>query len=72
MMGSGLMVCLWYLLCRCWKIDPFKDQQKSLILIQPHSGYVLQEAIKADAEFLAKSNIMDYSYVSSPLHHPSL
>ena len=30
----------------------------------PHSKVVLQEAIRADTEFLARSNIMDYSYVS--------
>lgn len=40
-------------------------QQRAPLLIQPHSGYILHEAIKVDAEFLAKSNIMDYSYVSS-------
>lgn len=36
-------------------------QQRALTLVQPHSKVVLQEAIKADCEFLAKSNIMDYS-----------
>jgi 1-phosphatidylinositol-3-phosphate 5-kinase len=28
--------------------------------VRPHSKVVLHEAIKSDAEFLAKSNIMDY------------
>ncbi|RPD53925.1 hypothetical protein L226DRAFT_538834 [Lentinus tigrinus ALCF2SS1-7] len=38
-----------------------EGQQRALTLVQPHSKVVLQEAIKADCEFLAKSNIMDYS-----------
>ncbi|KAH7102446.1 hypothetical protein BKA62DRAFT_742949 [Auriculariales sp. MPI-PUGE-AT-0066] len=38
-----------------------EDQQKALVLLQPHSKRVLQEAVKSDAEFLARSNIMDYS-----------
>ncbi|EGN97566.1 hypothetical protein SERLA73DRAFT_161549 [Serpula lacrymans var. lacrymans S7.3] len=38
-----------------------EDQQRSMLLIRPHSKYVIREAIKNDAEFLAKSNIMDYS-----------
>lgn len=38
-----------------------EGQQKTLTLIRPHSKLVLQEAIKNDAEFLARSNIMDYS-----------
>ena len=29
--------------------------------MQAHSKVVLQEALKADCDFLAKSNIMDYS-----------
>ncbi|KAH8111649.1 hypothetical protein DFH11DRAFT_1792176, partial [Phellopilus nigrolimitatus] len=41
--------------------DWIEDQQKALILVQPHSKLVLQEAIKADADFLCKNNIMDYS-----------
>ena len=40
-----------------------EGQQKTLMLVRPHSKRVLQEAIKSDAEFLAKSNIMDYSWV---------
>lgn len=38
-----------------------EGQQKTLTLIRPHSKLVLQEAIKNDADFLARSNIMDYS-----------
>jgi len=41
--------------------DWIEGQQKTLMLIQPTSKAVLREAIKSDAEFLAKSNIMDYS-----------
>ena len=33
------------------------------MLVQPHSKIILREGIKNDAEFLSKSNIMDYSYV---------
>jgi len=36
-------------------------QQRDPVLVRPHSKRVLHEAIKSDAEFLAKSNIMDYS-----------
>ncbi|KAF8509764.1 hypothetical protein BU17DRAFT_55907 [Hysterangium stoloniferum] len=36
-------------------------QQRAPILIQPYSGYILHEAVRNDADFLAKSNIMDYS-----------
>ncbi|KIJ54686.1 hypothetical protein M422DRAFT_24592 [Sphaerobolus stellatus SS14] len=36
-------------------------QQRAPLLIQPDSGYTLLEALKADGDFLAKSNIMDYS-----------
>ena len=39
----------------------FEGQQRTLTLLRPHSKAVLREAIRADAEFLAKSNIMDYS-----------
>ncbi|RXW18269.1 hypothetical protein EST38_g7586 [Candolleomyces aberdarensis] len=35
--------------------------QKTLMLVRPHSKRILQDAIRSDAEFLAKSNIMDYS-----------
>ncbi|KAJ6515534.1 hypothetical protein C8R45DRAFT_1067124 [Mycena sanguinolenta] len=38
-----------------------EGQQRTLTLVRPHSKVVLNEAIKSDAEFLAKSNIMDYS-----------
>ena len=31
--------------------------------MHPHSKVVLQEAIRADCDFLSRSNIMDYSYV---------
>ncbi|KAJ3539164.1 hypothetical protein NMY22_g4858 [Coprinellus aureogranulatus] len=41
-----------------------EGQQKTLMLVRPHSKRVLQEAIKSDAEFLAKSNIMDYSWTA--------
>lgn len=40
-----------------------EGQQRTLTLIRPHSKAVLRDAIKSDAEFLAKSNIMDYSCV---------
>jgi 1-phosphatidylinositol-3-phosphate 5-kinase len=45
--------------------DWIEGQQRALTLVQPYSKVVLQEAIKADCEFLAKSNIMDYSCVLS-------
>ncbi|KAF8884690.1 hypothetical protein BD779DRAFT_1536424 [Infundibulicybe gibba] len=38
-----------------------EGQQRTLMLVRPHSKCVLREAIKNDAEFLSKSNIMDYS-----------
>lgn len=38
-----------------------EGQQRTLTLIRPHSKVVLREAIRSDADFLAKSNIMDYS-----------
>ncbi|KAG8942343.1 hypothetical protein FRC04_003795 [Tulasnella sp. 424] len=38
-----------------------EGQQKTMVLVEPHSKAVLKEAIRNDAEFLAKSNIMDYS-----------
>jgi 1-phosphatidylinositol-3-phosphate 5-kinase len=47
-------------------------QQRAPLLIQPHSKHILQEAIKADADFLAKSNIMDYSSVTLCPHHLTL
>jgi 1-phosphatidylinositol-3-phosphate 5-kinase len=44
-----------------------KGQQRALTLVPPHSKVVLQEAIKTDSDFLARSNIMDYSYVETLL-----
>ncbi|KAI0701295.1 hypothetical protein BC835DRAFT_236879 [Cytidiella melzeri] len=41
--------------------DWIEGQQRALSLVQPHSKVVLQEAIRADSDFLARSNIMDYS-----------
>ncbi|KAI0086047.1 hypothetical protein BDY19DRAFT_996234 [Irpex rosettiformis] len=41
--------------------DWIEGQQRALTLVQPHSKVVLHEAIKADSDFLARSNIMDYS-----------
>lgn len=41
-----------------------EGQQRALLLLQPHAKRVLQEAVQADADFLARSNIMDYSFVS--------
>ncbi|KAG6816538.1 hypothetical protein H0H87_005315 [Tephrocybe sp. NHM501043] len=38
-----------------------EGQQKALMLVRPHSKQVLRSAIRSDADFLAKSNIMDYS-----------
>jgi hypothetical protein len=37
-------------------------QQRALTLVNPVSKEILQEAMKADCDFLSKSNIMDYSY----------
>jgi 1-phosphatidylinositol-3-phosphate 5-kinase len=39
-------------------------QEKALTLVYPHSKVILQEALRLDCEFLANSNIMDYSYVN--------
>lgn len=38
-------------------------QQKALTLLHPHSKIILDEAVHLDSDFLAKSNIMDYSCV---------
>ncbi|KAI0033193.1 hypothetical protein K488DRAFT_48201 [Vararia minispora EC-137] len=38
-----------------------EGQEKALTLVYPHSKAVLHEGLKFDCEFLAKSNIMDYS-----------
>lgn len=37
-------------------------QQRALTLVNPVSKVILQEAVRADCDFLANSNIMDYSY----------
>ncbi|KAH8105226.1 hypothetical protein BXZ70DRAFT_919923 [Cristinia sonorae] len=38
-----------------------EGQQRALTLVHPHSKAILTEAIRSDCEFLARSNIMDYS-----------
>lgn len=38
-------------------------QQRALTLVNPISKTIFQEAVRADCDFLARSNIMDYSYV---------
>ncbi|KAF8151494.1 hypothetical protein B0H34DRAFT_131326 [Crassisporium funariophilum] len=38
-----------------------EGQQRTLTLVHPHSKAILHDALKSDAEFLARSNIMDYS-----------
>ncbi len=38
-----------------------EGQKKALILLHPHSKTILEEGISGDAEFLASSNVMDYS-----------
>ncbi|CCM00550.1 uncharacterized protein FIBRA_02584 [Fibroporia radiculosa] len=38
-----------------------EGQHRALTLVRPYSKVVLQEAIKGDCDFLARSNIMDYS-----------
>ncbi|KAM6499935.1 hypothetical protein JOM56_005443 [Amanita muscaria] len=40
-----------------------EGQQKALMLVRPEWKKVLREAVKSDADFLAKMNIMDYSQV---------
>ena len=42
-------------------IDQCLGQQKTLMLVRPESKKVLREAVRSDADFLAKMNIMDYS-----------
>ncbi|KAH9028723.1 hypothetical protein EDB84DRAFT_1563020 [Lactarius hengduanensis] len=37
-------------------------QQRALTLVNPVSKVILQEAVRADCDFLSNSNIMDYSY----------
>jgi len=41
--------------------DWIEGQQRTLMLVRPHSKAILREAIKNDSNFLAQSNIMDYS-----------
>ncbi|KAF5391679.1 hypothetical protein D9757_002352 [Collybiopsis confluens] len=41
--------------------DWVEGQQQTLTFVRPHSKAVLREALKSDADFLSKSNIMDYS-----------
>ncbi|KAH8985260.1 hypothetical protein EDB86DRAFT_2810283, partial [Lactarius hatsudake] len=36
-------------------------QQRALTLVNPVSKVILQEAVRADCDFLSNSNIMDYS-----------
>ena len=62
-MASGLKVR-----CRSdgWSVEINKrirrlGQQKTLMLVRPESKKVLREAVRSDADFLAKMNIMDYS-----------
>ncbi|KAG9019242.1 hypothetical protein FRB90_004804 [Tulasnella sp. 427] len=38
-----------------------EGQQRAMVLVEPHSKAILTEAIRSDAAFLSKSNIMDYS-----------
>ena len=38
-------------------------QQRALTLVNPISKTIFQEAVRADCDFLARSNIMDYSSV---------
>ena len=53
--------------CHCISVNILRDspavigQQRTLMLVRPHSKIVLREAIKNDSDFLSKSNIMDYS-----------
>ncbi len=41
---------------------PRVGQQRALTLVNPVSKVILQEAVRADCDFLSNSNIMDYSY----------
>ncbi|GJJ10557.1 hypothetical protein Clacol_004784 [Clathrus columnatus] len=40
-----------------------ETQEQEPLLFRSYSAYILQESLRADTEFLARSNIMDYSYV---------
>ena len=55
------------LICSCCLHDtlligPTVGRQRALTLVNPVSKVILQEAVRADCDFLASSNIMDYSY----------
>ncbi|KAG6820693.1 hypothetical protein H0H93_013212 [Arthromyces matolae] len=54
--GKHICSCCSQLLTPGWI-----GQQKALMLVRPHSKHVLRSALRCDAEFLANSNIMDYS-----------
>lgn len=43
--------------------DVRSDQRRTLTLVRPYSKILFQEAVRADCNFLARCNIMDYSYV---------
>ena len=43
-----------------------EGQEKALTLVYPHSKAILREGLRSDCDFLARSNIMDYSLVLSP------
>ncbi|KAI0314043.1 hypothetical protein OF83DRAFT_1138748, partial [Amylostereum chailletii] len=38
-----------------------EGQERALTLVHPHSKVILREGLRSDCDFLAKSNIMDYS-----------
>lgn len=42
-------------------VDFIENQRRDPTYVAPRSKYVLQEALSSDAEFLASSNVMDYS-----------
>ena len=42
-----------------------EGQEKALTLVYPHSKAILREGLRSDCDFLARSNIMDYSLVLS-------
>ncbi|KAF8309057.1 hypothetical protein DL93DRAFT_2086239 [Clavulina sp. PMI_390] len=49
-------------------VDFMENQRKTPTYIGPRSKYVLQEALNSDAEFLASSNVMDYSLLLGVEH----
>jgi hypothetical protein len=54
---------LTFLFVSSWVDSVFTaGQQRALTLVNPISKAILQEATKADCDFLSRSNIMDYSY----------